>query len=179
MKTLHLIRHAKSSWTDSSLKDEQRPLKNRGINDCKLMPPALSEHKSVIGRIFCSPAQRAQSTIKTFLTHTNTNTGTNLNWSTDKDLYTFRAYDLLKWWQHRNDAFNHITQVGHNPGMPYFIEHLKGESIRNLSTCGYTQLIFNGHHWSNSSADSCQLATFITPNQLKYNWSQHKWIQYP
>ncbi len=163
MKTLHLIRHAKSSWDDPSLQDENRPLKKRGLRDCALMATALAQQSTAMDRIFCSHAQRAQLTIKSLLSHTSSNA----SWTTDSNLYNFNAQSLLSWWQARNDAFLHITMVGHNPGMTDLIEHLTGELIGNFPTCGYAQLRFTGHHWANLSADSCQLVAYITPKQLK------------
>ena len=164
MKTLHLIRHAKSSWDDASLSDELRPLKKRGLNDCQLMAKALANQAHVFERIHCSSARRAQMTIERLLSHSNLNQKT---WHTESALYTSHAPSLLDWWQNQKDAFNHLTQLGHNSAMTDLIEHLTGESIGNFPTCAYAQLKFNGHHWRNLSADSCQLTALITPKQLR------------
>lgn len=163
MKTLHLIRHAKSSWEDPSLSDRQRPLKTRGYNDCELMAGVLKGKPKIWERICSSPAQRAVMTIETLSKQANINA----QWQVDETLYTFNASELLSWWQQQNDVFNHITLVGHNPALTDLIEHLCGENISNFPTCGYAQLQFTGHHWANLSADSCQLVTYTTPKQLK------------
>ena len=124
MKTLHFIRHAKSSWSDSTLKDEHRPIKKRGISDCQLMSPIIQSQQLAFDRIYSSPATRAQMTIEALLSFKDSSA----HWITDEELYTFSAQSLMEWWQNRNDTFNHITQVGHNPAMTDLIEHLTGQS---------------------------------------------------
>ncbi|MEH6636907.1 MAG: histidine phosphatase family protein, partial [Halioglobus sp.] len=62
MKTLHLLRHAKSSWDHPGLSDRERPLNKRGERDAPLMGKALSGEMSPMN-IAVSPARRAQLTL--------------------------------------------------------------------------------------------------------------------
>src|SRR5687767_5892702 len=62
MKTLYLIRHAKSSWEEEGLSDKQRPLKKRGLNDAELMGKVLRKHGIKPKQIISSPAKRAFDT---------------------------------------------------------------------------------------------------------------------
>ena len=64
MKTLYLIRHAKSSWDDSTLTDFERPLNERGINDAPKMGKLLKEKNIIPELLISSPANRAISTAK-------------------------------------------------------------------------------------------------------------------
>ncbi len=166
MKILHLIRHAKSSWDDQNLSDKQRPLKQRGINDCQLMAQLLNKQQGIFDCLFSSPAKRAKQTINQLLSYSDQQQKVHL----DEELYTFNSNNLLHWWQSRDNTYKHITQVGHNPAMTDLIEHLSDEFIGNLPTCGYAQLLFDGNHWQDLGANSCQLVALFTPKQLKHQF---------
>ena len=60
MKTLFLIRHAKSSWNDSELKDDERPLDDRGNRDAPIMARRMAEIWPAPDKIICSQARRAR-----------------------------------------------------------------------------------------------------------------------
>ena len=62
MKTLFLIRHAKSSWSDSELKDDERPLDDRGNRDAPIMALRMAENWPAPDKIICSQARRARET---------------------------------------------------------------------------------------------------------------------
>ena len=63
MKTLYLLRHAKSSWDNPALSDRDRPLNARGERDARLMGDALGKRLSPM-RLHVSPAERAQKTFR-------------------------------------------------------------------------------------------------------------------
>ncbi|MCS5561347.1 MAG: histidine phosphatase family protein, partial [Marinobacter nauticus] len=63
MKRLFLIRHAKSSWNDDSLCDQERPLNNRGQSQLEPLARALRCLGALSGAIYASPAVRAQQTL--------------------------------------------------------------------------------------------------------------------
>ena len=67
MKTLLLIRHAKSSWDNLQLSDFERPLNDRGKNDAPLMAKRVKERKIKIERFISSPAKRAKKTAAIFM----------------------------------------------------------------------------------------------------------------
>ena len=62
MKTIFLLRHAKSSWDDVSLDDFDRPLSTRGINSCKNIGKYLKKNKLIPDIVYCSSAIRAKQT---------------------------------------------------------------------------------------------------------------------
>ena len=64
MKTLYIVRHAKSSWKQEYLTDFERPLNKRGHGDAPMIGRALVERGVRIGRIRCSPANRALTTAR-------------------------------------------------------------------------------------------------------------------
>ena len=71
MKTLFLLRHAKSSWGNPKLKDFERPLSGRGINDAPVIADRFLSRYSSVDCIICSPAMRAKSTAKLFAENIN------------------------------------------------------------------------------------------------------------
>ena len=69
MKKNHIIRHAKSSWADSTLEDIERPLNKRGLKSCRIMARKIAKTGCLFNNVFCSPAVRAQSTIENISKH--------------------------------------------------------------------------------------------------------------
>jgi len=86
MKTLILVRHAKSSWK-FDLPDKKRPLKKRGISDAYLVSAKFKDENPMIDIIFSSPANRAFSTCKIFMNNLKLNSSDLLH-ITD-ELYDF------------------------------------------------------------------------------------------
>ena len=66
VKTVYLVRHAKSSWTDPRLPDKDRPLKGRGIRDAVQMAEAFQATLPRPNRLYTSPATRALHTAMLF-----------------------------------------------------------------------------------------------------------------
>lgn len=64
MKTLYIARHAKSDWSDSTLKDYDRPLNTRGKRDCKAFVPLVGKKISTLDLLMTSGAKRAKKTAK-------------------------------------------------------------------------------------------------------------------
>ncbi|UCH41951.1 MAG: histidine phosphatase family protein, partial [Gammaproteobacteria bacterium] len=56
MKTIYLLRHAKSSWEDSGLSDKQRPLASRGLRNAPEMGKRFAERDEQLERVLSSPA---------------------------------------------------------------------------------------------------------------------------
>ena len=73
MKKLIIIRHCKSSWSDSSLSDFERPLNNRGLNDGELMSEKLSLKISSVDLLLSSSSRRTVLTSKFFINKINFN----------------------------------------------------------------------------------------------------------
>jgi len=140
MKKIHLIRHAKSSWTDISLADIERPLNQRGIESCRIMAGEILNAGCNFENIFCSVATRAQSTIETISKHLPHK---NITWQLEPNLYTFSCGDLLTWCQELDDSLQEIVIVGHNPAMTDLCNQISDGHIDNLPTCGYLQLAYD------------------------------------
>ena len=164
MKTIHLIRHAKSSWEDSRLSDIKRPLAQRGINDCKVMGEHLIESGWDYQNIYCSEAQRAQLTIKGIAGSLPT---IPFEWQVDTQLYTFSAGVLIDWISELSDEFSHVTLVGHNPALTDLINQVSDSFLDNLPTCSYAQLQSEVNLWQDIEAATFQLTQFLKPKMFK------------
>jgi phosphohistidine phosphatase len=164
MKTIHLIRHAKSSWDDDTLADIDRPLNKRGIRTAKFMAAHIRDAGCGFDNVFCSSATRAQMTIDLIK---GALPDLDFAWRVDEDLYTFDWGDLLDWCLALDDAITEITIVGHNPAATDFSNRLSNADINNVPTCGYAQLTAREDcRWQEISEMDFELTTFLKPKKL-------------
>ena len=165
MKTLHLIRHAKSCWEAPALADHERPLNARGIKACQLMAQHTLNAGCQFTNVYCSPALRAKSTIELI---NEAIPDINIQWQLDDELYTFDSRVLQEWCRSLDESITEIVIVGHNPALTTFCNELSNNYIQNIPTCGYAQLIAerNGP-WKELSETSFELVTFLRPKDFK------------
>ena len=151
MKKLHLIRHAKSSWEDSSLADIDRPLNSRGIRSCQAIAPEIIKAGCHFEHTYCSPAVRAQSTIEQISRRI---TQQDIHWQIDENLYTFSSQALMTWCHNLDNSISEVVLIGHNPAITDFCNDACDQYIDNIPTCSYVQLIFSQNTWKDLSANS-------------------------
>lgn len=164
MKTLHVIRHAKSSWAESFLSDAERPLNARGHKACRLMAQPILNEGCSFENVFCSTAQRAQSTIEGIADSLPDH---DIRWELDQNLYTFSSRDLLRWVRVLSDRLNDVVIIGHNPGLTDFCNEIGDRHIMNVPTCAYAQLEFPTESWQSIGPESAKTVSFITPKLVK------------
>ena len=164
IKTLHLIRHAKSSWEDAGLADIHRPLSQRGERDCRIMAAALYAAGVQFKQVYCSVAKRARLTIQGLADHWP---GQSIEWQTTEALYTFSSSAIWPWVNGLDDDFNEVFVVGHNPAFTDFINAAGAEYIENLPTCGYAKLTFPQAVWADVCEYSATSLQFLKPKMFK------------
>ncbi|MDQ1269229.1 MAG: phosphohistidine phosphatase [Thermodesulfobacteriota bacterium] len=165
MKTLHLIRHAKSSWKDASLADIDRPLSPRGIRACAVMAPEIAKAGCDFSNVFTSPAARARETIERIAGSLKK---ISFTWTVAEKLYTFNAHDLLEFC--RDDLPANIEQaviVGHNPAFHDFCNRVGDTTIEKLPTCAYARLELDADSWTDIGLRRMQLTAFLTPKMFR------------
>ncbi len=162
MKTLHLIRHAKSSWDNPELADIQRPLAPSGQKASVRMAEALQDSSCFESEIFCSPAVRATQTLDLM----DKTVGLCLSRTMDQRLYTFSADDLLKWLLQMNPSLNAVTIIGHNPALLDLCNFLSGIPITKLPTCGYIHLTLEVNEWNRAVRGCATLEELLFPKAL-------------
>lgn len=144
MKTLLLVRHAKSSWGDSNLMDRERPLNKRGKRDAPHMGRILWEKKFYPDLIVTSFADRAFDTAQLIAEQ--------INYPQDKisqseKLYHASIKDFMSVVKETNDDVNTLMVIGHNPGLTEFVNFISPANISNVPTCGVVCLEFNFDKW--------------------------------
>ncbi|MEZ5569777.1 MAG: histidine phosphatase family protein [Halioglobus sp.] len=164
VKTLHLLRHAKSSWDEPGLADRERGLNRRGARDAPRMGRALAAMLPAM-RLHVSSARRARLTLE----------GLCAGWpeiagrahAIDEDLYTFSAGDLRQWLALRDDEPSALFLIGHNPALTDLVNQLAGRgALANLPTAGYVQLALGVDHWSQLVQGCGTVVTCLFPRQL-------------
>lgn len=124
MKTLLLLRHAKSSWKDSSLADHERPLNRRGRTAAPRMGLLLSELQLVPDQAVCSTAVRATSTCK-LVCEACRYDGKVVHLD---ELYLATAGELLRAAEtHGARRTSTLLMVAHNPGMESLVSRMSGQ----------------------------------------------------
>ena len=123
MKTLMLLRHAKSSWEDKGISDHDRPLNKRGKKTAPVMGHLILEKQLVPDLILSSTAVRARTTAEAVAEACNyKNTIEHL-----AELYLATAGELLSEVQSRvDDGIDRVMLVAHNPGMEDLVSRLSG-----------------------------------------------------
>ena len=133
MKTVILVRHAKSSWDFPDLDDFERPLNGRGEKDAPRMGKKLKELFPVPETWVTSPAKRAFHTAQIFAR----TMGKDVHGITPmKQLYHAGDSSLLKIIQATPTSVSSLILFGHNPGLTSSANALMNESIDNIPTCG-------------------------------------------
>lgn len=145
MKTLTLVRHAKSSWNDTTLSDRKRPLNKRGRRDAPVMGRRIVDHGIRPSLIISSPAKRAWTTAKSIAAE--------LSYpreflQREDSLYLASLDDFLDVLVAQDTQFNSIMVVGHNPGMTDFANFLSPGLTNNLPTAGVVSVEIDQDHWN-------------------------------
>ena len=145
MKTLTLVRHAKSSWSDTHLSDRDRPLNKRGKRDAPVMGKRIVEHGIRPSLIISSPAKRAWSTAKLIAAEISYP----IEFLQREDgLYHASLDEFLGVIVAQDNRFNNIMIVGHNPGMTEFANFLSPGLTNNLPTAGVVSVQIDQDDWN-------------------------------
>ncbi len=144
MKTLFLIRHAKSSWDDPSLDDIERPLNARGLRDAPEMGRRLAERQVKPDVLISSPAVRALSTARIIAQALNYNVDQII---VDKRLYEATPKRLLKVIREQGAAPRCVMIFGHNPELTEFAQNFV-PTLQHMPTCAVVQLDFDLESWA-------------------------------
>ena len=126
MKTLYILRHAKSSWKDTSLRDHDRPLKKRGLRDAPRLGKLLQKKGMIPELIVSSTAVRALQTAEMVAD----NCGYDGEFIMTRRLYHASAEQHCAVGQETDEAITRLMLVGHNPGMEELVYRLSGEHVR-------------------------------------------------
>ena len=158
MKTVYIVRHAKSSWKYPNVKDEDRPLKERGIKDAYLMAENLSKKIAKPDVFITSSANRALHTAVIF---SNTFKYPLANLQINKSLYSFSDGYLIKTIKALDDSFDSAIIFSHDHGISTFVNKFGNKKIKHVSTTGVIGIEFDIQHWKNLNPDKSNGKTVL------------------
>jgi len=160
MKKILFTRHAKSSWSDLSLSDHDRPLNKRGVKSALLLNKTMKSEFDKVQEVYVSSAKRAQQTAFEL----------NLDRakiSIHKGLYTFSCSELEHFIYAIQSNAQYIQLIGHNPAFTEFVNKHSAINIENVPTCGMVVLQWdNANHWSDVKREKARLLLFDVPKRL-------------
>lgn len=165
MKTLLLLRHAKSSWTDPQLNDFDRPLARRGRIAASAVGRYLAEAGLVPDLIICSAAQRTRETLALLLP----SLPGEMRVEVETGLYEADPQDILDRVQRIADGVERVLVVGHNPGMEQLADELTAsgdESARSrmaekFPTAALAVITFDAKRWADVRPGTGTLRRFV------------------
>ncbi len=161
MKTLYLVRHAKSSWGDFTTPDFDRPLNERGKKDAPVMAVRLKLKHSNISVFISSPAKRAMKTCKAFCKEF----GYDENRIVFKEeLYHASVETFYKVITEISDKHGSAILFSHNPGITEFVNSLNTEvKLDNMPTCGIYGVTADTLKWGTFPAADKKCILFDYP----------------
>lgn len=163
MKTLTILRHAKSSWSDASLSDHDRPLNGRGKRDAPVIAERIRKAGIRPSLIISSPAKRAWSTAK-FVAKEISYPVEFLQ--REKGLYHAGLQSLLETIAQQDQGFNSILLVGHNPGLTDIANFLVPRMTDNIPTCGFVSVLVDQDDWNFGSVEGAELVVYDYPKRV-------------
>ena len=161
MKNLILIRHAKSSW-EAPLKDIDRPLDKRGINDAHLVSMNCQEYIPKTFLMWSSTASRASETALIF--------AQNFSYPVEniifkRELYTFDEHELEKTIKSCHNDYDNVILFGHNEAITNFVNKFGDVFIDNVPTAGFVSMKFDTLNWQALTNGKTNKTLF--PKELK------------
>ena len=132
MKSILLIRHAKSSWDDITIADFDRPLNERGKKDAPVIAQRLLERKIKIDAFVSSPAKRAKKTAQIFAEKYNVSKENIIFIS---DLYEAGPENFYTAVAAFDERYNTVAIFSHNPGITSFANQMEVAKIDDMPTC--------------------------------------------
>lgn len=161
MKTLFLLRHAKSSWSDSNLQDFDRPLNARGTRGAELIGMYIKKQKVSLDLVLSSPAIRARETIEIVLKTAKVQTELRY----DQRLYEASPLVLIEVITQIEEEKKCVMLVGHNPGIETLLEMLTG-GISHVTTATCARIDLKAK-WTKALEAQGSLAWLVKPKDLE------------
>lgn len=161
MKTLFLVRHAKSSRDDPLLPDRDRPLNERGMRDAPKVGAQLARRDARPDLIISSPARRALATAEIFAGKLDYRLKDIV---VEDRLYAATPDDLLAVVHELDDRVKRVMLFGHNPELTELAHRLSAR-IDDMPTCAVVEFAFDTRSWSNVGVQEPAKVTLHHPRE--------------
>jgi phosphohistidine phosphatase len=168
MRRVYLLRHAKSSWKDSSLADRDRPLAGRG----RRAAAAIADHLEAEGihpdLVLCSPARRTRETLE----RVETALGDRVEVRFEEALYGASEVELLARLRALPPEVSSVMLIGHNPGLEDLALALAstGDGLARMRekypTGALAMIDLPADEWDAIEADTGELVAYVRPRDL-------------
>ena len=169
MRTLYVLRHAKSDWGDSSLRDFDRPLNGRGWKAAKAIGREMRERELAPDLVLVSPAAR---TIET-LARVQEGYGGKFKAVETRSIYLAETETLLDLVRGAPADADRLMIVGHNPGMHELVvalsegpQDLRNEAADKFPTGALAEISFDVRDWVNVAPGTGRIRSFLKPRDL-------------
>jgi phosphohistidine phosphatase len=162
MKSVFLIRHAKSSWDSAKLSDFDRPLNDRGKTDAPEMAKRLHKKNISVDLIISSPAKRARDTAELFA---SVLTVTKKRIVFTDALYLPSSEIFTGVIRNADDAAASIALFSHNPGITAFANSLTDIKVDDIPTCGIYAIKTTVKHWKDFGNSPAKFWFFDYPKR--------------
>ncbi len=170
MRTLSLLRHAKSDWSSHDLSDISRRLSRRGQKSAPLMGRFMAEQNLQPDIVLCSSAARTRQTLELLLPEL----GGSPKVKYEDELYLASSGAMLARLKAVKAKYQHILLIGHNPGMHGLALGLCGggshDARFNLAqkypTCALAVFSFDSENWSQLNQGDGHLDLYMVPRAL-------------
>jgi phosphohistidine phosphatase len=167
MQTLYLLRHAKSSWEEPGLPDQDRSLAPRGRRATRLLAEHLRREGISPQLVLCSSARRARETLDGIAPAL----GAEVEVQVEADLYSAAAGDLIERLHAISSEVESALLIGHNPTMQSLALSLaaRGEQLETVAqkypTGALATLTFE-RSWPELGPGDAELVAFVRPKDL-------------
>ena len=163
MKVLHLLRHAKSSWDDSSLADHERPLAPRGLKASQRIAEHLREAGIAPELVLCSSALRTRQTLAALLPVLDGDVEIRL----EDGLYGADVGEVLARVREVDEAVSSVLVIGHNPTLHELALLLSGRGdVLDRFPTGALASLGVPAGWAELGESDARLEGFVVPREL-------------
>ncbi|ANT65918.1 SixA phosphatase family protein [Prosthecochloris sp. CIB 2401] len=162
MKTLVLVRHAKSSWESAAQDDFDRPLNQRGQHDAPIMARRVMEKGVRPDLLVSSPAMRAITTAEIFVVTMGLPQELLRE---NREIYEAGLNELVRIVRELPEGAETVLLFGHNPGITLLNKFLCGEHIDNVVTCGAICMELEAGSWKEVGTGAGKLLWYEYPKK--------------
>lgn len=162
MRTLFLIRHAKSSWEHPGIRDFDRSLNERGLYEAPLMAQLLASEGIRPDLLVSSPAKRAWTTAIFFATAFGLSEEAIRR---ELDIYEADPPDILQIIGKLPDTANTVLMFGHNPTFTDVANRFAEKLIENVPTCGIIRIESDADSWAAFDDDNAVVRKQYFPKE--------------
>ncbi|NEQ49937.1 MAG: histidine phosphatase family protein [Leptolyngbya sp. SIO3F4] len=160
MKTVYLVRHAKSSWKDSELSDIDRPLKAKGVEDAYGLAELIAKRK------ICPDLMLASTAVRAF--HTGVILARQIEYPVHRikvkeNIYESNKEELFEELGQTTDDLDSVMIVGHDPALTNFANHYIRKPKEKIPTSSVLCLKIDSDTWKNLKSSKGKLDFFETP----------------